>query len=106
MIKFYRENVDSKVVISLGTVLASANQTTAPQQLSQRASVQNQLQQAVQTAVSTGAVVVQLTANRAASHGESRQTDASFEKQESAKKEDKKDVAEKKSNASAVNITA
>ena len=77
---------------ALSTVLANANQLNAPQQLAQSANSQRLVQQAVQTAVSTGAVVLQLTSNRAASHGESRQTDASFEKQHSdSEKKDKKD---------------
>ena len=91
---------------ALSTVLANVNQTTAPLQLSQNANAQRQVQQAVQTAVSTGAVVVQLSSNRAASHGESRQTDASFEKQQyETEKKDKKEVAEKK-NTVGVNVAA
>ena len=91
---------------ALSTVLNTANQTTAPQQLAQSANSQRLVQQTVATAVSTGAVVVQLTSNRAASHGDSRQTDASFEKQHSdAEKKDKKDVAEKKQTVS-VNVAA
>jgi len=91
----------------LATVLSNASQTIAPQQMSQRTSVQNQAQQAIQTAVATGAVVVQLTANRAASHGDSRQTDASFEKQQqTAKKEDKKEQDEKKGATVSVNVSA
>ena len=92
---------------ALSTVLNNANQLNAPQQLSQSANSQRIVQQAVATAISTGAVVVQLTSNRAASHGDNKKTDASFEKQQmkERKDEDKKEVAEKKGVVS-VNVAA
>jgi len=73
----------------------------------QRANMQTQQQQALQTAVTSGAVVVQLSSNRAASYGESRQTDASFEKQQTkAQKEDKREAAESKTKSASVNVAA
>lgn len=91
---------------TLSTVLANVNQLNAPQQLAQSANSQRLVQNAVQTVVTSGAAVVQLTSNRIASHGNHRETDAAFEKQESnAKKEDKKELADKKGTVS-VNIAA
>lgn len=66
--------------------------------------------QVVTNAVVSGAVVVHLTTaspNRAASHGEGRQTDASFEKQQSAKRDvSKKKEEEKNVSGSSVNVSA
>src|SRR5262245_3599903 len=94
----------------LNSILPTVTSATLGNQAaSQKVNATQQSQQAVQTAVNSGAVVVQLSsnkANRTASYGESRQTDAAFEKQEAKEKVDKKKDEAKKSTGASVNVSA
>jgi D-arabinose 1-dehydrogenase-like Zn-dependent alcohol dehydrogenase len=87
----------------LNSIVATTSGIPAGSQVVARgAGAQNMAQQAVQSAVSTGAVVVALSSSatsskeRAASYGESRQVDAAFDKQESKGSVEKKRDEEKK----------